>query len=78
MRSEAGWQRNGQDAANVSDGSTLQRVMARNRSLRQVAGIDPDIVPATVMVQETSLGSQVPFEGAAVHAESLLVESSQG
>jgi hypothetical protein len=78
MKSEPGWQRNCQDAANIPDSSAFQCAMAWDRHLGEVARVHPDIMTAAVMMKETPLGAQVSFEGAAVQVKSLTIGFSHG
>src|SRR5262245_35170062 len=56
-----------QDTADASSRPPLDLIVARHRRLGQVRGIHPDIVFGAVMVQDTAVLPQMPFELSAVH-----------
>lgn len=66
-----------QALADSPNRSALQRLVSRNWRLRALRRIDPDVVAAAVVVEESAVCAQVALEIAAVHAERRRDEASR-
>jgi hypothetical protein len=58
---------NAWDATDTPNGTSFDLPVPGNRRLGRVAGIDPDVVAPSGMVQETSVGAKMTFELAMIH-----------
>ena len=70
LLSNSGWFWNPKGFANTAGGTPLDFRVAGYRSQGECFRIDPNVVIATVVVQLATIGTQVFFEGAAVHGRS--------
>ncbi len=60
---------NAEALTNSADRSSLKRGMPRNRGLRSVARIHPDVVTATLVVEEAAMFAQMTLEFPPLYAE---------